>query len=426
MKKRLAQILFWSVISAAFVGPGTVTTAASAGASFQTALVWALIFSVLACILLQEAASRVTIVSGKSLGEAILTQYKSKRNADIVRFLLAFSVVFGCAAYEAGNILGAISGVALLIGLNTKVLATILVLLASLLLWKGNYRLIANALGVIVALMGLAFIIVAMNSTLSIGELVNGLKPSIPKGSSLLVLSLVGTTVVPYNLFLGSGISKGADLKESRFGLVVSIGLGGVFSLAILMSGTLVSGTFSFEGLSYILSGQFGEWASILFGFGLFAAGFTSTITAPLASLITVKSLYGNSDNNNSFRWVWMAVLLVGWLFGILDVKPIPMIILAQAINGFLLPIAATFLILAVNDKKLVPNPYSNSLVLNILSFVALEVTVLIGLINLIKAAYQLINKPFTQSVLPLIVVLSLLITGFTFIKVWKMNTRSV
>ena len=54
MKKRFLNILFWSILSAAFIGPGTVTTAASAGAEFSYKLIWALIFSVIACYVLQE------------------------------------------------------------------------------------------------------------------------------------------------------------------------------------------------------------------------------------------------------------------------------------------------------------------------------------------------------------------------------------
>ena len=53
--RRLAAILFWSIIAAAFIGPGTVTTAASAGAAFELRLLWALVFSTVACLVLQEA-----------------------------------------------------------------------------------------------------------------------------------------------------------------------------------------------------------------------------------------------------------------------------------------------------------------------------------------------------------------------------------
>ena len=67
--KRLLNILFWSVIAAAFIGPGTVATAARAGSDFGFALAWALLFSVLACLVLQEASGRITALTGKELGE---------------------------------------------------------------------------------------------------------------------------------------------------------------------------------------------------------------------------------------------------------------------------------------------------------------------------------------------------------------------
>ena len=69
--KRLASILVWSAISAAFIGPGTVTTAARAGAGFGLALLWAVVFSTAACFLLQEASARVTIATGRPLGQVI-------------------------------------------------------------------------------------------------------------------------------------------------------------------------------------------------------------------------------------------------------------------------------------------------------------------------------------------------------------------
>ena len=71
----LGSVLFWSVISAAFIGPGTVTTCAMAGSRFGLDLLWALTFSTLGTILLQEAAARVTIASGLSLGELLTQTY---------------------------------------------------------------------------------------------------------------------------------------------------------------------------------------------------------------------------------------------------------------------------------------------------------------------------------------------------------------
>ena len=73
--KRLLDVLFWSVISAAFIGPGTVTTAASAGAGYGFALLWALGFSTVACLVLQEASARLTLASGSDLGQALRRRF---------------------------------------------------------------------------------------------------------------------------------------------------------------------------------------------------------------------------------------------------------------------------------------------------------------------------------------------------------------
>jgi NRAMP (natural resistance-associated macrophage protein)-like metal ion transporter len=105
MKKKLLNILFWSVISAAFIGPGTITTAAKAGASLGYSLLWALAFSTFACLVLQEAAARLTIVSGKSLGRAIAETYGQKKGGWLVFVLVLGAIILGSAAYETGNLL---------------------------------------------------------------------------------------------------------------------------------------------------------------------------------------------------------------------------------------------------------------------------------------------------------------------------------
>ena len=113
LRKRLVSILFWSVISAAFIGPGTLATASSSGTNFQLQLVWVLVFATLACIVLQEMAARLTIMSKKDLITIL-----SEAPASWPVYAIGLSVVLGCAAYEAGNILGAIGGLQLVIDLK--------------------------------------------------------------------------------------------------------------------------------------------------------------------------------------------------------------------------------------------------------------------------------------------------------------------
>ncbi len=111
--KRFLSILFWSIITAAFIGPGTVTTAAKSGTAYGYDLLWALLFSTVACLVLQEASARVTVVSGLSLGEAIRQQFHSGLKGFSVLVMVLGAIVFGCAAYQTGNILGGVTGAVL-------------------------------------------------------------------------------------------------------------------------------------------------------------------------------------------------------------------------------------------------------------------------------------------------------------------------
>ncbi len=397
---RLLNILFWSIISAAFIGPGTITTAASAGARYQFTLLWALLFSTVACLILQEASARITIVSEKNLGQAIRYQFHRRVERLLVISLVSGAIILGCAAYEAGNILGGVAGALLAIPLSRSQMTLLVGLLAGLLLWFGKTRRVAQFLGGLVGLMGIAFLSTALSLKPSVSELLRGtLRPAFPAGSGLLVLGLIGTTVVPYNLFLGSGIARGSKLPEMRFGLSIAILLGGIISMGVLVVGSAVQGPFSFEALSATLAGALGDWARFFFALGLFAAGFSSAITAPLAAAITARSLFERPDGlswdekGRAFRGVWLGVLAVGVLFGLADIKPIPAIILAQALNGVLLPFVAVFLLIAVNDRSLMGDDAINGAVANSLMSIVVAITVVLGLSGILRAGAAVLGQ---------------------------------
>jgi Mn2+/Fe2+ NRAMP family transporter len=161
--------------------------------------------------------------------------------------------------------------------------------------------------------------------------------------------------------------------------------------MAILIVGTQVVGEFSFKNLADTLSGNVGSWAASMFAFGLFAAGMTSSITSPLAAAVTAQSLFGEgtkiwSPHAKNFRLVWGSILFVGLFFGLTDIKPIPAIILAQAINGALLPIITIFLILVVNDEELLPIRYLNSGFSNIVMLLLVGLSCFLGINNILKA----------------------------------------
>ncbi len=395
MKQRLINILFWSVISAAFIGPGTVTTAASSGAGFEYALIWTLLFSAVACYVLQEASARITAVSGMNLGEAMQQEYGHTRAGKWIIWLTLIAILSGCIAFETGNILGAVAGVTLIhSSISVPAVVVTIGVISAALLWKGTIKQIAATLGIIVAVMGFCFVITALLIPHDLYAIAGtGFVPTIPQGAELLVLGLIGTTVVPYNIFLGSGLKHTQSPREMKLSLGIAIFLGGFISIAILLTGTAISGEFTFEALSEALAGQLGGWAPWLLGIGLFGAGLSSTLTAALAASITAKSLLVQpdtkhfwSENSLRFRIVWITVLLIGLTFGMLQVQPVPAIILAQALNGIILPIVAIILFILLNNDNVLPAGHQNGKMYNTLTAIVVYLTLLIGLTNVNRA----------------------------------------
>jgi NRAMP (natural resistance-associated macrophage protein)-like metal ion transporter len=278
--RRLSSLLLWSVIAGAFIGPGTVVTAAAAGARFGLGLLWAVAFSTVACLLLQEAAARLTLTTGHDLASTVGRAAGTTSGRALAALVLG-AVVLGCAAYEAGNILGAVAGATRLVGLPGWALTLAIGAVAAALLSLGRPASVARALGLLVALMGVAFLATAAGLGPDPRSLLTGLVlPRMPAGSTAVVIALVGTTVVPYNLFLGSSLAREGDLGTARFGLAVAIGLGGLTTAAIVVAGSAVSGELSFEALAAVLGERLGTWAGALFGLGLLAAGLSSAVTA--------------------------------------------------------------------------------------------------------------------------------------------------
>lgn len=416
MKSKLLNYLFWLVIAAAFIGPGTVTTAASAGAGYQYQLLWAMVFSIVACMLLQEAAARITVMSGKSLGEAIKHRFTAKGYV----WLIGITIFLGCIAYEAGNILGAISGLALLnFDIPQWVFTSVIVVCSLVLLYAGKTRLVPNILGALVAVMGIGLFYAAFSVELEVSAMAKGfVTPKIPEGGTLIVLGLIGTTIVPYNIFLGSGLAQGKDLKTVRSGLIPSILIGGLISIAVILVGAALAEDFSFEALYNMLVQNHGKSMGFLFAFGLFGAGFTSTITAALAGAITIRSIHpkgaGWSDTSKQFRLLWFSVVLVGFAFGVSGIKPIPVIIAAQAANGFILPLLTLSIWVVVNNRDLV-KAETNGLLLNLGMAFTLFVTSILGLLNMFKAGYSVVGGTFSFSGVNqwIILVVALLISLF-------------
>lgn len=357
------------MVAAAFIGPGTVTTATMAGAGFGYTLLWAILFSVLTTLLLQEMAARLGVISGLGVGEALRKKLTGPVLSLGITLLVLGAILVGNAAYEAGNITGAVLGFQGLkesSGWPFNPLILVIGILAFLLLFSGKYNLIEKSLVGLVSIMGLVFLISAIMLKPDIGSILEGLLiPQLPENSLLLVIGLIGTTVVPYNLFLHASTVKekwkGAEnLPQTRLDTVLSVGLGGLITMAILLCAAV-----AFEGESKEIEGAadlaiqlgpvLGKSAEWFITLGFLAAGLSSAITAPLAAAYATSEMLDWQGGLKSwkFRAVWGSVLLIGMVFAAIGSKPTSIILLAQVANGLLLPILASFLLWIMNDREI-------------------------------------------------------------------------
>ncbi|MEL7485949.1 MAG: Nramp family divalent metal transporter [Pseudomonadota bacterium] len=392
MLNRLRAIGPGALAAAAFVGPGTVTTATIAGAAYGYALLWALVFATLAAIALQEMAARLGAAGRRGLGEAIIDATQSSRALRWAFIILIVSALFiGNAAYEGGNIAGAALGVeTALAGADKRLVAIAIAALAAGLLFVGGYKVIERFLIAVVFLMTGCFAIALIAVRPDLTALAAGLKPTLPDGGALLALGLVGTTIVPYNLFLHAAAAKrkyagAGDIGAARFDVGFSIGLGGFVSILILStaaaslfaSGLPVNNA---ADMARQLEPAFGAFASVPIAVGLFAAGLSSAVTAPLATAYAAAELFGfrGETADPRFRLTAGAVLIAGTLAAVSGARPVSIILFAQFANGLLLPMIGAFLLYAVNQSSLL-GAHVNSRIANIIGGGVLLITAALG-----------------------------------------------
>ena len=361
-----------ALVAAGFVGPGTVTTCTVSGASYGYTMLWALLFATVATIIFQEMAARIGIVTQKGLGENIRDQISNPVLKWIAVIIVIVAIFVGNIAYETGNITGGILGIQAVVSIPMIPIVIVLGLLAFACMWIGSYKLVEKILTAIVVLMGVVFLITAIASPVDWGAAVSGLfTPALPEGQNaqkgiLTAVGLIGTTIVPYNLFLhASGAAERfkdpEQVSDARFDCVLSIGLGGLISMAILIcaaanmnaAGITVSNG---KDMALALTPLLGSWATFMIGVGLLAAGFSSAITAPLSAAYAVNGVlgWGKTIKDMKFKVIWMIVLLAGCLMAIfLGSSPTQLILVAQAANAILLPIMAFFVMYVANGKHL-------------------------------------------------------------------------
>jgi len=394
MFKKLRDMGPGALVAAAFVGPGTITTCTLAGTQFGYTLLWALVFATIATIALQEMSARLGIITQKGLGTILQETLENSGLKWPLFIIILLALFLGNCAYEAGNLSGAALGIQIIFGnspLVFKFAVAAISIVAGALLWLGSYKIIEKLLLSLVFLMAISFIATFIMVKPDLGAFFTGLStPKIPSGSLMIIIALIGTTVIPYNLFLHASAVKDKwsspeDLKAARSDTVLAIGLGGL--ITILIAATAASFAVS-TGLQINNAGDmakqfeplYGSFSTYILGIGFFAAGLSSGIAAPLATSYAVTEIMNieGGTQSKTFKIISMIVIFVGAGIALTGIKPIQIILTAQFANGLLLPIIAGFLLFAMNQKKLL-GQYANALFANIVGMAIVLIMVGLG-----------------------------------------------
>lgn len=386
-----------TVIAAAFIGPGTITMCSIAGAKYGLDLMWALLFSLLVTTILQLTAAKIGLITQKGLSANLLESFDSQTFKYLAIALVLSAILVGNTAYQAGNISGGVLGVSSIFGqlsysftgFNINFYSIIVGLLAFVILFTGNRRFIERVLIGLVLIMSLAFLTSAIIVQPDFVLIIKGLFiPKFPEGSLLVIIGLIGTTVVPYNIFLHASLVSDkwdsvSDLKFVKIDTLLAVVLGGIISLSVMITASAI-GDVNIQSASDLALGiepLFGGFSKLIISLGLFAAGLTSSVTAPLAAAYVTCGCMGWEANIRSkkFRGIWLIVLFLGVIFSSLDFSSIEIIKFAQVANGILLPVIAVFLLIVANNARLLNNQV-NGYFLNLITIIIILFTMFIGI----------------------------------------------
>lgn len=371
------------VITGAFIGPGTVTLCLMAGVTSGVSLLWALLFSTFATMLLQDMVVRLALQSQQPLEALILKQIHHPAAKWMMALFIFMAIIVGNSAYQSGNIAGTSLGLSFIFdSANVSWISFFVAVFCVMVLLTSNHKWFKNMLGLMVLAMSLSFLAMAIYFCPEIKTLIKGLFiPTLEDGQLMLALGMVGTTVVPYNLFLHSSFIFNAPLSELpviRKEGAFSIFVGGLISMAIVIVGTKAIGMDidNAADMAAVLQNAIGEWSLLLLGIGLFAAGLSSALTAPMAAGNVATGLwnYFFQPQKKVGTTIAVIVVLMGAYVAITQINNLWVIKTAQVINGILLPVFIGFILWLLNDRSQVRKS-RNSIWYNLGGFFVLMVS---------------------------------------------------
>jgi NRAMP (natural resistance-associated macrophage protein)-like metal ion transporter len=386
---RLRLLAFFAVFGPGFItanvdnDPGGILTYSQAGAKFGYALLWTLIPTTIALIVVQEMAARMGAVTGKGLSDLIREEFG---------FRATFFTMLVLGMADFGNIMAEFAGIASgmgLFGLSKYVVVPLGALLVWAMVVRNSYKPVERIL-IMGSMLYFAYPISAMLAHPDWRAAIHDtIVPSISRSSEYLVMviGLIGTTITPWMQFYlqASVVEKGIGKKQyslCRWDVIVGCIITDVIAFFIVLACAATLYVSGYRNISdaadaaAALKPLAGQWAFLLFAVGLINASLLSAAILPLATAYNIcEGLGFESGVNKRFSeapaFYWLYTLLIGFGAGVVLIPRIPLlkvILYSQVVNGVLLPFLLIFMLILVNKKELMGS-YRNSRPINVIAW---------------------------------------------------------
>ena len=382
------------LVTVGFIDPGNWASNLAAGADYGYTLLWMVSLSTVMLIILQHNVAHLGIATGLCLSEATMTYIRPKYAKMILWTAMGASVSTSLA-----EILGGAIALEMLFGIPVRIGAILTTVFVCIMLFTNSYRMIERWIIAFVSIIGLSFIYELSLVHIDWGEAALAwVTPSFPKGSMLIIMSVLGAVVMPHNLFLHSEVIQSHEynkkddasikkvLKYELFDTLFSMIVGWAINSAMIL---LAAATFFKSGIQVeelqqaksLLEPLLGSNAAIVFALALLMAGISSTITSGMAAGSIFAGIFGESyhikDSHSQVGVLLSLGIALLLIFFIGD--PFKGLIISQMILSIQLPFTV-FLQVGLTSSRKVMGDYVNS---RWSTFVLYSIAIIVSALNI-------------------------------------------
>ena len=363
------------LVTVGFIDPGNWASNIAAGSGYGYELLWMVTLSTIMLIFLQHNAAHLGIVTGKCLSEAASLYLP----AWLKNTILATAMMAAVATAMA-EILGGAIALQMLFGIPVRIGALMVLIFVIVMLFTNSYRLIEKWIIAFVSIIGLSFIYELSLTTIDWPAAAWAwVTPTIPEGSMVIIMSVLGAVVMPHNLFLHSEVIQSREwnledesvikkqLKYEFYDTLLSMVIGWAINSAMII---LAASTFFKQNIAVdeldqaqqLLVPLVGNNAGVIFAAALLLAGISSTITSGIAGASIFAGFYGEAYNHTDLHsklgvlLSFVPALAIIFLIG----DPFKGLILSQMLLSVQLPITVFTQVYLTSSKK-VMGVYANS-----------------------------------------------------------------